>query len=274
MKKRVLGIIGSYRKLGNSEIVVKAVGQKLRAGWELSLVRLPALSILPCKGCYACLLPGQACRLEDDVQWLLDRIEESDAVMVAAPNYVLGPVGIVKMLTDRALQAVGRLKSFNDKRTAVALTLGREEWRGYADTAIASQIRGLGLKIVSLESFLGTHPGEAALADDFHEKAGRMARALMGEGAAPVADNRCPQCHSDIFRVHPEGLECAVCRSRASYKEGSLRFHHLSDMFSLEGREEHAEWLLMMKHEYPEIREKRLKIRDSYRGGSWISPRQ
>jgi hypothetical protein len=45
-------------------------------------------------------------------------------------------------------------------------------------------------------------------------------------------------------------------------------------MFSLEGREEHAEWLLMMKHEYPEIREKRLKIRDSYKGGSWISPRQ
>ena len=99
-KKRLLGIVASYRNLGNCEIVVKAIAGKMGEEWDLSLVRLPKLNIDPCKACYACLIPGKHCGLKDHMQWLLDRIREADAVVFASPNYTLAPVGIVKMISE------------------------------------------------------------------------------------------------------------------------------------------------------------------------------
>jgi len=75
--KKLLGIIASARKIGNAEIVTKAVAEKLGSGWELSLVRLPDISLMPCKGCYACILPGGRCRINDDTEWLLSHINEA-----------------------------------------------------------------------------------------------------------------------------------------------------------------------------------------------------
>jgi multimeric flavodoxin WrbA len=180
MKKKLVGIVGSYRKIGNAEIVAKAIGEKLGNEWNLSFIRLPQLKILPCKGCYACLQPGTSCNLQDDMAWLLERLCEADALVFAAPNYILGPIGMIKMLTDRALQAMSYGTALWKKRAVVALTLGREEYRGYADTALTAQVAGLGLDIVGVECFYGTHPGEVALVSDFGEKIGRLSDALLG----------------------------------------------------------------------------------------------
>ena len=138
--KKLIGVVASCRKIGNGEIVVKSIAERLAPRWKLSLVRLSELRIAPCKGCYICLLPEKTCRLEDDVAWLLDRFKESDGIIFSSPNYVLGPVGLVKMLADRAFQAHKYFDLFQQKRVAVALTLGSEEYRGYAETVLASQV--------------------------------------------------------------------------------------------------------------------------------------
>ncbi len=272
-KKKILGIIASYRNLGNCEIIVKAAAAKMGEGFDLSLVRLPRLKILPCKGCYACLLPGGKCGLKDDVYWLADRMRESDAVVFAAPDYTLAPVGIVKMLSDRAIQTSLFAEELKNKRTAVALTLGKEDYRGYADTALVSQVRNLGLDVVSLHSFIGTHPGEAALAGDFDKKITEMARALLEGADKKMTDqNRCPRCFSDIFRIRDGALECAVCKSRADLKGGALDFYYFHPEFTEDGRREHMKWLLMKKEEYPSLKESLKKVQDGYRWGNWLSP--
>ena len=272
-KKKVLGIVSSYRKLGNSEIVAKTVAGKMGDTWALSLVRLPKLSIFPCKGCYACLLPGRECNLKDDVGWLLERIGESDAVIFTAPNYALAPVGIVKMLADRALQAASHYERFRNIRTVAALTLGREEYRGYADTALIAQVAALGLDVVGMDCFYGTHPGEAGMTGDFEEKGAQLARALTKPDVKKtVPPERCPQCWSDLFRIHPEGLECAVCKALAKRKDGTLRFVSFHSEFSEERRREHMKWLLMKKEEYPHIRDKLKRVQERHRQGKWISP--
>lgn len=274
-KKNVLGVVASYRKLGNSEIVVKSAAEKMGDNWVLSMVRLPKLSILPCKGCYACLLPDKECNLEDDVSWLFERMDEADAVIFSAPNYALAPVGIVKMLADRAIQAAAYYERFRRKRTAVALTLGKEEYRGYADTALAAQVGALGLDVAALEYFYGTHPGEAGTAADFEEKTARLASALTDpEYKASVPPERCPLCFSDLFRVRPEGLECAVCKALAALEEGTLRFFSFHSEFSEEGRREHMKWLLMKKKEYPGMRDRLKQVQDRYREGIWIFPQE
>ena len=271
--KEVLGIVASYRKVGNCEIAVKAVAERMGDGWELSLVRLPKLEVLPCKGCYVCLLPGMGCNLEDDMEWLLRQIEEADAVVFAAPNYTLGPVGMVKMLSDRALQAVKYSATFRKKPTAVILTLGKEDYRGYSDTALNSQVRTLGLNVVALEHFYCTHPGEIAMADDFVQRVQGLANRLTaGTPAGNVSPDRCPRCFSDLFRVRPEGLECGVCKAQARFENGSLNFFYYHPMFTDEGRKEHFEWLLMKKAEYSSIKDRLREIQDSYREGVWVSP--
>ena len=274
MKKKLIGIVGSYRKIGNAEIVAKAIGEKLGNEWDLSFIRLPQLRILPCKGCYACLRPGTSCNLQDDMAWLLERLCEADALVFAAPNYILGPIGMIKMLTDRALQAMSYGTALWKKRAVVALTLGREEYRGYADTALAAQVAGLGLDVVGVECFYGTHPGEAALAGDFGEKIGRLSDALLGnERVGSQHENRCPRCLSDLFRTHPEGFECAVCKSLAKRKaDGSLHFFFFHPEFSETRQIEHLKWLLMKKAEYPLLKDRLKAIHLRYKDGTWLIP--
>jgi len=272
-RKKVLGIIGSYRKVGNSEIVCKAVAEKMGGERDFSLVRLPKLRIYPCKGCYACLIPGKKCNLEDDVAWLLEKINEADAVIFAAPNYTLGPIGIVKMLSDRAIQAVAYHEKYKEKKTAVALTLGKEDYRGYADTALVSQVMTIGLNIVNMDYFYGTHPGEVALSEDFQEKTQNLADSLTAmDFKKDVAPNRCPVCFSDLFRIREEGLECAICKALAKLEGNTLRFFSFHPQFTEEGRIEHFKWLMMKKEEYPKIKGQLKKIQDQYSEGNWITP--
>jgi multimeric flavodoxin WrbA len=213
------------------------------------------------------------CNLEDDMEWLLRRMDEADAVVFAAPNYTMGPVGMVKMLSDRALQAVKYAASFHKKPTAVILTLGKEDYRGYSDTALNSQVRTLGLNVVALEHFYCTHPGEIAMADDFEQRVQGLAdRLIAGTPSSRVSPDRCPRCFSDLFRARPEGLECAVCKALAKLENGSLSFFYYHPIFTDEGRKEHFEWLLMKKTEYSMIKERLREIQDSYREGVWISP--
>jgi multimeric flavodoxin WrbA len=271
--KKLLGIVASYRKVGNCEIVVKAVAERLGDGWECTLVRLPKLSIKPCKGCYACMLPGMKCNISDDMEWLFDRVREADAIVVAAPNYILGPVGMVKMVTDRTLQGAKDFELFQGKKTAVALTLGKEEYRGYADTALVSQVAGLGLDVASLELFYGTHPGEIALEKNFEEKIQRLADSLVSEEPATEAlPNRCPVCRSDLFRLRPEGFECALCKSMAKLEDDRLKFFYFHPAFTKEGQMEHLEWILGKKEEYPRLKDRLKEIQDRYRGGQWVHP--
>jgi multimeric flavodoxin WrbA len=272
-EKKLLGIIASHRKLGNCEIAVKAVADKIGKDWELSLVRLTDLRIAPCKGCYACLLPGGACRIDDDVEWLLARIADSHAVVLAAPDYVLGPVGIVKMLADRSLQAAPHQERYKRIPVAALLTLGREEYRGYADTALAAQVSALGLQVAALECLYGTHPGEVALDASFDQKIASTARSLLDPPGSPEQrPGRCPRCRSDLFRVKGDGLECALCKAGAVLENGRLRITGFHPEFSDEGRSAHLEWLVGKKEQYARIRDDLKKVQDGYRGGNWVRP--
>ena len=274
MKKKVLGLIASYRKLGNSEIVTKAIARKMGEDWQLSLIRLPKLNIAPCRGCYACLIPDKECQIRDDVVWMLEQIKQADAVIMAAPNYALGPVGIVKMISDRVLQAAHYFHFFKQIPAAVILTLGLEKYNGLAQTSLCVQTASLGLNIVRVESFLGTHPGGAALDDSFDARVNGIARSLEAPGAEkPSVAYQCPRCFSDLFRPHPDGgLACAVCKSRARQNGRVLDFYFFDPEFTEEGQMKHMEWLLGKKMEYETLKERLKAVKDDYREGAWLTP--
>ena len=58
---RILGIVGSRRKLGNTEIMVKeALKGARKEGADIALLRMSDLYIRECNGCEACVIKGNA----------------------------------------------------------------------------------------------------------------------------------------------------------------------------------------------------------------------
>ncbi|MEJ2656789.1 MAG: flavodoxin family protein, partial [Desulfobacterales bacterium] len=101
--KKILGIIGSPRKLGNCEIMVKEISNQLSIPHELDLLRLQDFKILPCRGCYNCLFKTEDCILEDDLTTVIQAMAKADAYILSAPTYFLGINASLKMLLDRGI---------------------------------------------------------------------------------------------------------------------------------------------------------------------------
>jgi multimeric flavodoxin WrbA len=112
--KRVLGIVGSPRRGGNTEILVDRVLDGARAAGALvDKVIVSELEIGPCRGCDACRRTGKRtgkCVQEDDAPGLLDRMRHSGTWVLGTPVYWWGPTAQLKALVDRWYGAVDDLR--------------------------------------------------------------------------------------------------------------------------------------------------------------------
>ena len=98
---RVLGIVGSPRRGGNSDLLLAEVMRGAASrGAEVKTIVLNDLDITPCQHCDACLKKGE-CRIEDDMQMVYRELEQADAVVLASPVQFLGPSAQMKTMIDR-----------------------------------------------------------------------------------------------------------------------------------------------------------------------------
>ena len=100
-KLRVLGIAGSPRRGGNTDLLLQQVmlgagGQ----GAETRIVVLDELDIAPCRHCDKCLPTGK-CAIEDDMQWLSQELREADYLILASPIFFMGVTAQTKAMIDR-----------------------------------------------------------------------------------------------------------------------------------------------------------------------------
>jgi len=101
MSTKALGIVGSPRRNGNTEILVSRIldsagGHKA----DVDLIRLGDLTIRQCDGCHACWKTGR-CAKDDDMQGLYPKLIDSDVVVLGTPVYWYGPTAIMKAFIDR-----------------------------------------------------------------------------------------------------------------------------------------------------------------------------
>ena len=223
---KILGLVGSYRKLGNTEVLVKeALMEAQRLGAEVDILRLTDLRIDPCKGCMACTFKQEECRIPDGWCTFRDKLVESDAVIVGAPTYLLGPAGIIKMITDRniAFQA-GALQHAGKPGAIVGVSCVRK-WEPFALPMLNVFMFTCGLKVIDQVMFYAQGPGEILL-DDSAMKRARKVGSNVFEAASKPAEKRtyvgdqgvCPACHQNLFSVKNGILECALCQAKAEFK--------------------------------------------------------
>lgn len=98
---KILGIVGSPRKGGNTHVLVSRILEGAREGGaDTETILLGELRIRECDGCHACWR-GKPCSKDDDMATLYPKIMECDAIVLGTPVYWYGPTALMKGFIDR-----------------------------------------------------------------------------------------------------------------------------------------------------------------------------
>ena len=98
---RILAVVGSPRKNGNTHILVSRFLDGARTtGAQTDLAVLTDLHIKECDGCHTCW-QGSPCCKNDDMLGLYSRIIDSNILVFGTPVYWFGPTALMKLFIDR-----------------------------------------------------------------------------------------------------------------------------------------------------------------------------
>jgi NAD(P)H-dependent FMN reductase len=225
----ILGLVGSARPWGNSELLVRQVLRGARAqGADARMLRLTGLRLEPCTGCMRCVIGGKPCRINDDMAWLVETIGAADGLVLAAPTYFLGPAAVVKLVLDRLLMVAGRVgEALPPPRPAVTLaTAGLADWRGVTLPYLNALAAAFGYRPIESFTAFAPGPGEVLLDEAVMDRAlaagGRLGRGELEPTPAPP--NACPTCRCDAFVLEGEQATCPICGqvARVEWQEAGL----------------------------------------------------
>lgn len=244
---KVLGL-SFGRRNGNCDVMVKEalLGAK-RMGADIAFINTCRLTIDRCTGCGGCDRQREkggasCCILKDDFPFVEDAILESDALIVAAPVYVLGPVGQYKNLCDRMGPSHDRafMLRENERREKLGIPLlderlfkdhfvglisvggaRTENWTSFGLPGMHLLTFSMQMTVVDQMNMYGmgdrVHPA-------FHPELMQRLFAMGGHVASAVGrprlevewmgdeDGVCPICHCNLLTVkRSTTVECPVC---------------------------------------------------------------
>jgi len=121
-KIQVLGIIGSPRLGGNTEILINEILSGAEcAGALIEKIILSKLNINPCQACNNCERTGQ-CIYNDDMNEILEKMINSDLWVLGTPIYWWGPTAQFKAFLDRWY--CPQHQNFKGKHVILAIPFG------------------------------------------------------------------------------------------------------------------------------------------------------
>ena len=129
----VLGISGTPRKGGNSEILLNAALEPfIGANWDVTKILLSERRIEPCTGCDTCVEDKSikmACYINDDMNEIYNAYEKCNAIIISAPAYWRNVPAQLKAVIDRTYGSKsGSLKG----KLGGAIAVGRGQGGGQA----------------------------------------------------------------------------------------------------------------------------------------------
>ncbi len=159
-RKKVLVILGSPRKRGNSTMLAAEAAKAAKAaGASVETVYLHGLDIKACTACDACQRkPGSGCVIRDDMQKLYPKLKAADALLLASPIYWANMSAQMKTFMDRCYAlAAPTGHAFKGKKVGVIITYGApdvfssggvnalrcfQDSFGFVDVKIAGMVHG------------------------------------------------------------------------------------------------------------------------------------
>ncbi len=248
--KNVLGIIGSPRKLGNSEIMIKEISRNISV-------------------------------IKDDLYTIVDAMCAADAIILAAPTYFLGANASLKRFVDRsfALYAcIDRLFGTPSVGICIAGIAGKE---GHGLLGVENFLKMTFTDRKMTRVVYGALPGEVFLNEENRSTAAQLGKSLFNSVFKPMGP-RCPVCGGDSFRfLGGADIRCMLCSNRGTMDASSgtpvINIERSDHEMFLSKAEllKHKDWLIGMKSRFVEKKAALKAVSVAYRkDGTWIKPPQ
>ena len=245
---KVLGIVTSHRRLGNTEILVK---EALRAaeeeGAQVEIMRWTDYEILPCEGLATCLFSGVGCKNKniDDHNFLLEKIYECDGLVFGSPCYIKEATANVKQFIDRLFVLTSQPPTRSQGKPAVIIMpYATRGWTQYAFLQPNILLHMLKMTVIDRALVHTQGMSEALAHPEGLERVRGMGKALTnaiktGDTTYRGEPGVCPVCHDRIIRIHKdnENVECGTCGMI-----GSLTIE--DSKIKVQFREDQINWLL------------------------------
>jgi len=125
LKQKILIVLGSPRKKGNSATLAGKVSEGAQAnGAVVETVYLNALKIKPCQGCQKCQeVDSDGCIIKDDMNQLYPLLMKSNSIVIASPIYWFNISAQSKIFIDRLYAVgVGQNNIFGGKNFGIVLS--------------------------------------------------------------------------------------------------------------------------------------------------------
>jgi NAD(P)H-dependent FMN reductase len=279
---KVLGIVSSPRKGGNSELAVKEILSQLPDSWEKEMIRLNELNLKYCTACYSCVPADKQCKLDDDLAFLIERVRLADKIAIGCPSYFLGSHTAMKLALDRMLSILSNFREFAGKECVLVAPYGLDKWEGAVKEDMLIFAAEFNLKVVDSAVILATIPGESVQGENLNAVR-RLANSLMNppeKPFAPPGELDCPYCTSGALTLFEDGLwTCRICggTGRIEYNNGKFSIKPDAENhshFTPEGKILHADYLMEKKKFFLDNRQSVKEIQAKYAGMNyWVSPR-
>jgi multimeric flavodoxin WrbA/ribosomal protein L37AE/L43A len=278
---KVLGLVSSPRKGGNSELAAKEIMRQLPESWEKKMIRINELNIEYCRACYTCIPEDRKCKINDDLNFLIDNVKDADKIVISAPAYLLGEHTAMKLVVDRLLSILTNFREFEGKECVIAASYGLHGWDGLVKEDLIIFAREFNLTITDFALLLATIPGDSVTGENL-EKLHGLAKSLVkgiGSGKVPGDELECPYCTSRALTLSIRGpWKCTVCGGKGvlEYTNGcySLRYEAGDPFhFTAESKIMHASYLDEKKKLFLENRDSVREIQNRYsQMDLWVRP--
>jgi multimeric flavodoxin WrbA len=151
MAKKVIIISSSPRKGGNSDLLCdEFLNGVNKTGYNVEKIFLKDKNINYCTGCGTCISKGKACSQKDDMAEILNKLINSDVIVMATPIYFYTMCGQMKTFIDRTCSRYNEIsnKDFYFIMTAAdnnrkAIDRAVEEFRGFTSCLSNPKEKGI-----------------------------------------------------------------------------------------------------------------------------------
>ncbi|MCR4413083.1 MAG: flavodoxin family protein [Thermoguttaceae bacterium] len=194
---KITAVVGSYHRGGMVETAVdELLAAAQQQGAEVHKINLLDAHIEFCANCQSCTQEAGpvrgTCRLRDDMAAILDRLDASDAIVLASPMNFWTVTALMKRFIERlvcygywpwgAMAPKARVRR-KTKRAAVVVSSAAPGWLARYFTSIVKLLKGaaslLGARRVdTLCLGLARHEPDSALSDRARAKARALGKKL------------------------------------------------------------------------------------------------
>ncbi len=131
MRKNVLILSASPRRNGNSDILCDQFAKGAnKAGHIIEKIFLKDKNIQYCTGCYMCEKTKGICVIKDDMSEILEKIIQSDILVLSTPVYFYCMNAQLKTVIDRTVARYGEIRNKDAYLIATAGEKGMEAMEG------------------------------------------------------------------------------------------------------------------------------------------------